>query len=271
MSDNQYPPQPSPIREGRNAASPFTLHFSLKQRAAFTLAEVLITLGVIGVVAALTMPSLIAHYQKKVLVTQIKKAYSTLNEGFRQIMINEGCTDLICAGLIYTEYGSSGEFYLGSIIINDSNLNKLATTFKLSDFSNTKNIFDYEIKSLNGDVFDFDPFSNGRYTGVTPDGMFLLFSSEMEPLVFFDVNGRKGPNVFGRDIFGVMIIDTMLTPMYSQAFLRFAAGSNIIPDDMSEDDRISLIKQACSPESDEINQLTVCLERIILDGWEMNY
>ncbi len=50
----------------------------------FTLAEVLITLGVIGLVAALTMPSLIAHYQKKVLVTQIKKAYSTLNEGFRQ-------------------------------------------------------------------------------------------------------------------------------------------------------------------------------------------
>ncbi len=35
----------------------------------FTLAEVLITLGIIGIVAAMTMPALIANYQKKVLVT----------------------------------------------------------------------------------------------------------------------------------------------------------------------------------------------------------
>ena len=42
----------------------------------FTLAEVLITLGVIGIVAALTMPALIANYQKKVLETRIKRLAS---------------------------------------------------------------------------------------------------------------------------------------------------------------------------------------------------
>ena len=63
------------------------------------MAEVLITLGVIGVVAALTMPSLIANYQKKVWVNQLKKTYATLNEGFRQIMAKEVCTDLRCAGI----------------------------------------------------------------------------------------------------------------------------------------------------------------------------
>ena len=40
----------------------------------FTLAEVLITLGIIGVVAALTLPSLITNYQKKQIVAQLKKA-----------------------------------------------------------------------------------------------------------------------------------------------------------------------------------------------------
>ena len=50
------------------------------ERAGFTLAEVLITLGVIGIVAALTMPALIANYQKKVLETRIKKFYSVLNQ-----------------------------------------------------------------------------------------------------------------------------------------------------------------------------------------------
>ena len=44
----------------------------------FTLAEVLMTLGIIGVVAAMTMPSLIANHQEKVTVTKVKKVYGIL-------------------------------------------------------------------------------------------------------------------------------------------------------------------------------------------------
>jgi prepilin-type N-terminal cleavage/methylation domain-containing protein len=47
----------------------------MKKRA-FTLAEVLITLGIIGVVAALTIPGLIASYQKNIVLTRLKKFYS---------------------------------------------------------------------------------------------------------------------------------------------------------------------------------------------------
>lgn len=42
-------------------------------RLGFTLAEVLITLGIIGVVAALTLPALIQNYQKKATATSVKK------------------------------------------------------------------------------------------------------------------------------------------------------------------------------------------------------
>ena len=52
--------------------SPFTTHNSLK-KSAFTLAEVLITLGIIGVVAALTIPNIIKHYQNEVTVTKLQK------------------------------------------------------------------------------------------------------------------------------------------------------------------------------------------------------
>ena len=55
--------------------------FSLPRRdrhIAFTLAEVLITLGVIGVVAAMTLPTVIKNYQKKVASTRVKSAYSQL-------------------------------------------------------------------------------------------------------------------------------------------------------------------------------------------------
>lgn len=46
---------------------------------AFTLAEVLITLGVIGVVAAITMPTLISAYRQKVTATKLKQTYSILS------------------------------------------------------------------------------------------------------------------------------------------------------------------------------------------------
>ena len=50
-----------------------------KNKKGFTLAEVLITLGIIGIVAAMTMPALIANHQKQVAATAVKKMYSQLN------------------------------------------------------------------------------------------------------------------------------------------------------------------------------------------------
>ena len=59
-------------------------------RPAFTLAEVLITLGIIGMVAALTIPALIANYQKTVLKNQFKHAYSLVSQAIRQVEVNNG-------------------------------------------------------------------------------------------------------------------------------------------------------------------------------------
>ena len=62
--------------------SRFTSHFSRK-RTAFTLAEVLITLGIIGIVASLTLPNIIYNYQKHVVETRLQKFYSTINQAVR--------------------------------------------------------------------------------------------------------------------------------------------------------------------------------------------
>ena len=47
-------------------------------KKAFTLAEVLVTLGIIGVVVALTLPAVIANYRKKEYVSILKQSYSVL-------------------------------------------------------------------------------------------------------------------------------------------------------------------------------------------------
>ncbi len=60
------------------------------RKAAFTLAEVLITLGIIGVVAAMTLPTLIQNQQEKEKVVRLKKAYSVLNSALQRAITEDG-------------------------------------------------------------------------------------------------------------------------------------------------------------------------------------
>lgn len=60
---------------------------------AFTLAEVLIALAVVGIVAAITIPSLVQKYNEKVTITKVKKAYSILQNAFQMAVIENGTPD----------------------------------------------------------------------------------------------------------------------------------------------------------------------------------
>ena len=61
--------------------------FKLNKKG-FTLAETLITLGIIGVVAAITMPMIITKYQKQVTVEKLKKMYNNMNS-IMQMAVND--------------------------------------------------------------------------------------------------------------------------------------------------------------------------------------
>ena len=61
----------------------FTSFSNLNQKCAFTLAEVLITLGIVGVVAAMTLPALTTKYQKTVTENKLKKFYSVMSQAIR--------------------------------------------------------------------------------------------------------------------------------------------------------------------------------------------
>ncbi len=63
-------------------------------RKGFTLSEVLITIGIIGVVAALTIPNLIVKYQEKQTVTRFKWVYSTLANAFTMAVAENGAPEV---------------------------------------------------------------------------------------------------------------------------------------------------------------------------------
>lgn len=65
------------------------LHY-LKGLRAFTLAEVLITLGIIGVVAAMTMPALIGEHRKKVTAVRLKQFASIWQQAYQSVYYKNG-------------------------------------------------------------------------------------------------------------------------------------------------------------------------------------
>ena len=108
----------------------------------FTLAEVLITLGIIGIVAALTIPSLIEKHQKRVTAERLKKMYTTLRTAIelaeldngsrenwtfasdqegkdfysREILSRMNCVRIVDSGNLLSCYFADGSFLEGSIL-----------------------------------------------------------------------------------------------------------------------------------------------------------
>lgn len=96
----------------------------------FTLAEVLITLGIIGVVATMTIPTLITKYQKHRTETQLVKFYSMMNQTLRMSVAENGDPDgWIIANKTYT-YDENVEFVNTYILPYMKNLGYKKCTYK---------------------------------------------------------------------------------------------------------------------------------------------
>ncbi len=174
------------------------------QKNAFTLAEVLITLGVIGVVAALTMPNLIGNYQKKANVTALKKAFSVLNQAYIDINRIKGidavsmCTinDSKCLGDLFKD-----ELRLISGTLWKPGSESADGCWEDSDITN-KTESHYCTVTADGIVYDFDmEWQN------TED--------RINAYILIDTNGTKRPNKFGRDRYIFSIAKGTINPYKS--------------------------------------------------------
>ena len=74
-----------------------------QRRFGFTLAEVLVTLGIIGVVSAMTVPSLMQNYQRQSYVAQLHKVYNESQQAAQMVLTDTNALDLKEAGLTTDE------------------------------------------------------------------------------------------------------------------------------------------------------------------------
>ncbi len=176
---------------------------SVSIKAAFTLAEVLITLGIIGVVAAMTLPAVINKIQHKQLETAFKKSYSVISQAIQRIAQEEGeiPTAYSLAGIksadLVKKYFSVSE----SCIIASNGMSNSScmgrggfNTWFYSFYSKT-----YNKKTVANNLHSW--FDDGMF--ILSDGkiIFLDKSHGDNLLVGVDTNGKKAPNLLGHDLF----------------------------------------------------------------------
>lgn len=180
----------------------------------FTLAEVLVTLGVIGIVAALTIPALISKYQMKVFETAFKKQYSVLNNTLDFLQLEEGLRDCYLTIVSCpTESDPYNKCYASVSsdcqVIKQGMINSLKLLPITNDFEYPKrdDVLAAGGVAVNTTV-NYDLYrSYSSY--LLADGAVVLFAKpesgvnrSYDQLVFIvDVNGKKGPNKWGYDVF----------------------------------------------------------------------
>lgn len=249
----------------------------MKAKMGFTLAEVLITLGIIGVVAAMTLPGLIAKWQNQVYVAQLQKAVNTLENGFKLALAEDGVDKLENTVLFNSISGSSfqGDFRYNTVLRD-----KLKKYFNTSSFKNDT----YEISTLTPGALSIQNFRGNMQL---LDGSSIMLHLLKTPTIYYpnqkdggfigyvwiDVNGKKKPNTSGRDIFSFYLsLDGRLLPYYSKGTVWLYCGGRL--SDCYNYWRNS--KAHCGEAGKPINvkdkvQGSGCAARIIENGWKMDY
>lgn len=226
---------------------------TLGSAPAFTLAEVLVTLGIIGVVSAMTVPSLMQNHQKKTYVTQLHKVYNEMQQAAVQYMTEKNAVNLIEAGI--NSQTKANEFITSNFKVVQTCENKITPCFASS------------YKSINGTVVSGYEVNRTAYVlasgaSIRPGYYYSgkggsSYQSVINLLI--DTNGQKGPNIQGRDFFNVGI--------YADGTIDEIEISNALQPPLSKDQREELFNRNCLQGKTGYG----CFGKLLNDNWEMNY
>lgn len=172
----------------------------IDKKAAFTLAEVLITLGIIGIVAEMVIPTLIQDSQKAGYVAGLKKNYSVLTQAVSKYELDNNCVGDLSACSDFNGTDTATKW------------NALKSYFNLTQDCGTNNgcLASGGYSALNHSIAAITDYSTDSSwaKGVLSDGTILGLSSQpcassVDYCAIFvlDVNGLKKPNKIGRDFF----------------------------------------------------------------------
>lgn len=186
----------------------------LTPKAGFTLAEVLITLGIIGVVAALTMPSLIQNHKVKTTVVKLKKMNSVLSQAY-QMYLREN-------EIMFLEADEEGAIQAFKVFEPYLKIAKDCGTS-----SGDGCVYKGAYRCKNGTLTHNYSNNNFYYKVLLADGASIWFrgggNADFNIDIFYDINGDKGPNKWGHDLFEFLVTDKGVYANGSSALMETAS------------------------------------------------
>ena len=187
-------------------------------RWGFTLAEVLITLGIIGVVAAVTLPTLIADHREKQTVVRLKHTYSLISQAVRMMIFEHGELNLWS--------DDSKEFFEQELtkqlkIIGEQDCPYAIWRKGLCSFavnSNHKYVLNNGVvvgvtgRNLNSppDASSFHRCNTSVQKALSGDGIGMHYGGCA--FISVDINGRSKPNQYGKDSFAFRVYTDGVLP-----------------------------------------------------------
>ncbi|MDE6138839.1 MAG: prepilin-type N-terminal cleavage/methylation domain-containing protein [Candidatus Gastranaerophilales bacterium] len=172
----------------------------------FTLAEVLITLGIIGIVAAMTIPGLLAKIREQHYKVAYKKTYSSLNQAMKFIENEDITFDLKTGGGYGSNEDNKGVYYNSKI---GEIFKYIATYYYKSPTTCFENNADKcwvcergEAGSISGSgAPNWLGCTKSSYAFIDINGIAYYLYSNSEYPILIDINGNRKPNQLGRDRF----------------------------------------------------------------------
>ena len=216
----------------------------------FTLAEVLITLGIIGVVAAITLPILIQNYQKKVFSTRAKQAYSLLAQAIKLSEIENGDINN-CSEQAFTQ--KSTETFVEKCI--KPYFKELRLCSKGLDEKCGAVVSQYGLNYLT---------NNGTSIAIVTGDK----NAHRIIHITIDVNNSNKPNIIGKDRFIFIINDNgQLFPAYYDKNITREKIKTGYTYTAPWGQKIKMACRNTQKSSDEYNR-HACTLLLFLDGWE---
>lgn len=181
------------------------------QRLGFTLAEVLITLGIIGVVAAMTLSALVNNAKNKELEAALKKNYSVIQQALQMYQAEHGVP--LTSDITGTQKQANSLAALIKpyfIVLHDCGLSHITKCMPLPEGEENNGISRI-YKTYNNNNMNLGLLDDGQF--VLKDGALILIEnpgdvSDRKRLISVDVNGiGKKPNKWGHDLFTFQLMN----------------------------------------------------------------
>ncbi|MCQ2957328.1 MAG: type II secretion system GspH family protein [Candidatus Gastranaerophilales bacterium] len=265
----------------------------MKKIKAFTLAEVLTVLGLLGIIAALTVPFLIQEFNKNKWAVTYQRSFAETFNVLGKIALEEDCAKSLTCTHVFDDGQAASTKKFGDAMARNMAVAQNCRTDEGDCFSHKIKISlaGTQQETLQDTMKDAVAFQTPFYTFKTVRGVsYAVLGFGLECLnegteeeqeinkkyidayvagnktdpanqmlslcgfIIIDVNGNLGPNVWGRDVFGMWVTDRSALGIYPFG---------------GENDKKFYNK--CSYVTEATQDTRGCAAQLIKDGWKMKY